>query len=149
MATPAKAKRPVMGWQAPTVTTSSAARAAGESPRETAATRARRRNVGFMRVSSFVSLLERPQREEALDAVPDLGEPVGLEDQEDDDEQAEDHVAQREEVGLRVGPEGAGQSGAGLEHLRDQGHEDRPVDGALDRAQAAHDDDGQELDGEG
>jgi hypothetical protein len=48
MATPAKANRPVMGWQAPTVTTSSAARADGASRVASATSRVPNRFVRCM-----------------------------------------------------------------------------------------------------
>src|SRR2546425_763126 len=88
-----------------------------------------------------------PQLPVAPEPQPDARQALRLVHQEKDDGQAEDDVA-----GGGDQPEGvwidAGQRrGAELEHLGQQGHEDRAVDGAEDAAHAPDDDHGQVVDG--
>src|SRR5262249_35457885 len=88
-----------------------------------------------------------PQLPVAPEPQPDASQPLRLVHQEKDDGQAEDDVAGRgdQPEGVRVD---AGQRrGAELEHLGQQRHEHRAVDGAEDTPQAADDDHGQIVDG--
>src|SRR5712691_9997643 len=93
------------------------------------------------------SVRVRPQLPVAPEPQPDARQALGLVGQEEDDGQAEDDVA-----GGGDHPEGvridAGQRrGTELEHLGEQGHERRAVDGAEDAPHAADDDHGQVVDG--
>src|SRR5215831_1398741 len=136
--TPVRSKRP------PTFTWAAAGapeRARTARPTET------RAQTRFMRTPSCFSVRERPHAEVVLDGVPAGGEPVRLEDQEHDDEQAEHPLADRgegaDELGRQPGERGEGQA----QQLGQEGHEHGAEDRPQYRAEPTDDDHGQVVDG--
>src|SRR6266852_4159573 len=99
---------------------------------------------------SRMSVGERPDSEIAADVPPQAVQPLGLHDQEEDDEGAEHHQA---EVGNEVehGLRGEEDSAEGLHGVaaddRQQGHEDGPEHRAQHGAEAADDDHREVVDG--
>src|SRR5215813_12461733 len=93
------------------------------------------------------SVRVRPERPVAAESLPDASEPLRLVHEEQDDGEAEHDVARGgdEAEGARV--DSGERSGAQLQDLGQQGHEDRPEDRSQDAAHAADDDHSQVVDG--
>src|SRR5512134_2361160 len=103
MLTPANANRPVIGWQAPILISSSAANAAAATNSAHAITTPVKilspllfPIVALLRLDRLV--FKRPQREIPLRPVPHFGQAVRLENEESHDHRPEQDVPHREEV---------------------------------------------------
>src|SRR5256885_13729676 len=97
------------------------------------------------------SVRERPDTEVAPDVPPQAVQALGLHDQEEDDEGAEQHEAEvRNQVqdGLRLEEDSAERLHGVTGHDGQQRDEDGPEDRAQHGAETAHDDHGQGDDGD-
>src|SRR5919106_3921161 len=110
-------------------------------------TRAVNRTISRLRMGRLpflaYSVREWPDPEVVADVPPESVEPLGLHDEEEDDERPEQHEAQvgdEVEHGLRLEEQAAERLHGDPDHDRQQGHEGGAEDGPQHRAEPADDD---------